>query len=112
MASTKNIQLLGRGLYYLILIIVPVYLLTIGVPHSKEYSNPQGITTIVDKNSIYWGNSTGPVHWRVNKYQATEQWGTFEIIEVKYYNLAILYAVLFDSLIILTWRFTRITPSN
>ena len=87
MLNTKNKQLLGRGLYYLILIIVPLYMLTIGTPHTLEYSNPEGVATIIEEGSYHRSNkNTFLIVRAVNKYQVTEQRASFEIWHVKYFD--------------------------
>ena len=88
-----------------------MYFLTIGLPQTKLYRSWEGITTIIDEESIYYGDGTGMVHTHRNVYQATEPWATFEIWDMEYYDRAILYAIIFDSLIILLWRLSRISTN-
>jgi hypothetical protein len=108
MINSNNNQLLGKALYYFTLIIIPLYLLTIGTPHTKKIQNLEGITIIVDEESYGYGyHKAGLTQIGVNTYQVTGQWGTFEIWTMNYYDRAILYSVIFDSLIILSWRLTR-----
>lgn len=88
-------------------------MLTIGTPHKTDYYNPEGIATVVEEGDYQhtYANS-GLIQRAVNKYQVTEQWASFEIIDERYYDRAILFSVLFDSLIILSWRFTRIARAR
>ena len=88
-------------------------MLTIGTPHTREFNKPEGIATLAEEGSpqrVY--RNTGLIERSVNSYQVTENWIEFEIIDVRYYDRAILFAVLFDSLIILSWRFTRISNNS
>ena len=98
-------QILGRFLFYLILIIIPVYTLTVGTPHAREFNKPEGIATLLEEGSDHRSfDNAGLVVRAVNRYQVTENWIEFEIIDVRYYDRAILYAVLIDLMVIIAWR--------
>ena len=105
MTDTKRNQILGRFLYYLILIIIPVYTLTIGTPHTRELNKPEGISTLLEEGSDHYSfANAGLVVRAVNRYQVTENWIEFEIIDVRYYDRALFYAVLIDLMVIFAWR--------
>ncbi len=105
MIDTNRKQIIGRFLYYLILIIIPFYTLSVGTPHSREFNKPEGITTLLEEGSDHYSfANSGLVVRAVNRYQVTENWIEFEIIDVRYYDRAILYAVLIDLVVILAWR--------
>jgi hypothetical protein len=105
MIYTNRKQFLGRFLYYIILLIIPIYILTIGTPHTRELINPESIVTLLEEGSDHYSYANaGLVVRAVNKYQVTENWATFETIDLRYYDKAVFYAILFDSIIILAWR--------
>ena len=98
-------------MYYMILIIIPIYTLTVGTPHTREFNKPEGIATLLEVGSEQYSfRNSGLVVRAVNKYQVTENWIEFEIIDVQYYDRAILYAVLIDLVVILAWRLNSVNP--
>ena len=111
MIDTNRKQILGRFLYFLILIIIPIYTLTVGTPNKWELDKPEGIATLLEEGSDHYSYANaGLVVRAINRYQVTENWVKFEIIDVQYYDRAILYAVLIDLVVILAWRMNKTDP--
>jgi len=95
----------GKLLYYFILIIIPLYIFTTGTPQTTIFNRPPSIGTLSEEGSGHESfRNTGMIVRAVNKYQVTENWITFEIINVRYYNQALFYSVIFDTLIIFAWK--------
>lgn len=95
----------GKLLYYILLALIPLYVFTIGTPQKTEFNRPPSIAILTEEGSNHESyRNSGIIVKTVNKYQVTENWITFEIINVRFYNQALVYSILFDTLIILTWR--------
>ena len=80
-------------------------MVTIGTPQSMELIKPESIKTIQEEGvDGYSYTNSGLVVKAGSQYQATENWAIFEIIEVRFYNQALAYSIIFDTLIMLAWR--------
>ena len=90
------------------MVSIPLYTLSVGVPRKTIFNKPEGIVTISEEGSGQesFGNS-GLVVAAVNEYQVTENWIGFEIVNIRYYDRGLLYAFLFDSMIIIAFRLTQ-----